>query len=202
MIVLGLTGSIGMGKTATAAMFSDLGVPVYDADRAVHALYEKGGAAVEPISKRFSGTVIDGVIDRNLLRAKVVDQPEEMAALEAIVHPLVGQAQLAFRQSSSENGANLCVLDIPLLFETGGNLACDYTLVVSVPADVQKARVLARDGMNEDDFLAILDRQMPDADKRAAADFVVSTAFGFDFTRAHVSLIANLLIEKAAGNDD
>lgn len=193
MIILGLTGSIGMGKTATAAMFSAADLPVYDADAAVHALYEKGGAAVGPLSERFGDILKEGAVDRAALRAKVVDDPDAMKDLERIVHPLVGQSQLNFRQQALESESKIAVLDIPLLYETGGDQRCDYVAVVTAPADVQKARVLARGEMSEEQFEQIRAKQMSDADKRARADFVISTAFGFDFTRAHVQAIIELL---------
>lgn len=193
MIILGLTGSIGMGKTATAAMFAAAGLPVYDADAAVHALYEKGGAAVGPLSERFADILKDGAVDRAALRAKVVDDPDAMKDLERIVHPLVGQSQLNFRQQALESDSKFAVLDIPLLFETGGDQRCDYVAVVTAPADLQEARVLARGEMSVEQFEQIRAKQMSDADKRARADFVISTAFGFDFTRAHVQAIIELL---------
>lgn len=192
MIILGLTGSIGMGKTATAAMFAEGGIPVYDADAAVHALYEAGGAAVGPLSERFGDILKEGAVDRAALRSKVVDNPDAMRDLEAIVHPLVGLSQMNFREQALESGAKFAVLDIPLLFETGGDARCDYVAVVTAPAEVQKARVLMRGEMTEQQFERIRDKQMPDADKRAMADFVISTAFGFDFTRAHVQAITDL----------
>lgn len=193
MIILGLTGSIGMGKSATAAMFAAAGLPVYDADAAVHAIYEKGGAAVGPLSERFGDILKDGAVDRAALRSKVVDDPDAMKDLEAIVHPLVGQSQLNFRQQALESESKIAVLDIPLLYETGGDQRCDYVAVVTAPAEVQKARVLARGEMSEAQFEQIRTKQMSDADKRARADFVISTAFGFDFTRAHVQAIIELL---------
>jgi len=193
MIILGLTGSIGMGKTATAAMFAAAGLPVYDADAAVHALYEKGGAAVGPLSDRFGDILKDGAVDRAALRAKVVDDPDAMKDLERIVHPLVGQSQLNFRQQALESDSKIAVIDIPLLFETGGDQRCDYVAVVTAPADLQEARVLARGEMSVEQFEQIRAKQMSDADKRARADFVISTAFGFDFTRAHVQAIIDLL---------
>ncbi|NQY95999.1 MAG: dephospho-CoA kinase [Henriciella sp.] len=193
MIILGLTGSIGMGKTATAAIFSAAGLPVYDADAAVHALYEKGGAAVGPLSERFGDILKNGAVDRAALRAKVVDDPDAMKDLEGIVHPLVGQSQLNFRQQALESESKIAVLDIPLLYETGGDQRCDYVGVVTAPAEMQKARVLARGEMSEEQFEQIRAKQMSDADKRARADFVISTAFGFDFTRAHVQAIVELL---------
>lgn len=193
MIILGLTGSIGMGKTATAAMFAEAGLPVYDADAAVHSLYEKGGVAVGPLSERFGDILKQGSIDRAALRAKVVNDPDAMADLERIVHPLVGQSQLSFRQQALESESKFAVLDIPLLFETGGDQRCDFTAVVTAPADVQKTRVLSRGEMSEAQFEQIRSKQMSDADKRARADFIISTAFGFDFTRAHVQAIIDLL---------
>jgi dephospho-CoA kinase len=201
MIILGLTGSIGMGKSATAAMFATEGLPVYDADAAVHALYEKGGAAVAPLSERFGDILKDGAVDRTALRAKVVDDPDAMKDLEQIVHPLVGQSQLNFRQQALESESKIAVLDIPLLLETGGDQRCDFVAVVTAPADLQKARVLARGEMSEEQFEQIRAKQMSDADKRARADFIISTAFGFDFARAHVQAIIELL-NSLDQNDD
>jgi dephospho-CoA kinase len=199
MIVLGLTGSIGMGKSATANLFRDAGVPVYDADAAVHALYAEGGAAVAPLEEAFPGVSLQGAIDRQKLRIRVLDDPDAMKRLEGIVHPLAGEAQLDFRRRAKEEGAPFAVLDIPLLFETGGNRHCTYTLVVSAPPDIQKARVLARPGMTQDVFESILARQMPDAEKRARADFILSTAHGFDFARDHVRAIVSLMNRIATG---
>jgi dephospho-CoA kinase len=199
MIILGLTGSIGMGKSATATLFREAGVPVYDADAAVHALYAEGGAAVEPIGAAFPGVVHEGAVDRTRLRTHVLDNPEAMKRLEGIVHPLAGEAQRDFRQAAHAEGAALAVLDIPLLFETGGERHCDFTLVVTAPPAVQRARVLARPGVTAETFEAILARQMPDADKRARADFILSTAHGFDFARDHVRAIVALMIRLADG---
>ncbi|MEM9226084.1 MAG: dephospho-CoA kinase, partial [Pseudomonadota bacterium] len=193
MKILGLTGSIGMGKSATAEMFREEGVPVYDADAAVHELYQVGGLAVEPLSKRFEGVIREGAVSRDALREIVLSDPQALTDLEAIIHPLVGQTQLAFRETAEAGGAPLAVLDIPLLFETGGNQRCDYVAVVTAPAEVQRSRVLARDGMTEASFEAILAKQVPDAEKRAKADFVISSAFGFAFTRAHVRAIIDLM---------
>ena len=198
MIILGLTGSIGMGKSATATLFREAGVPVYDADAAVHALYAEGGAAVEPIEAAFPGVVESGAVDRTKLRTRVLDNPDAMKILEGIVHPLAGEAQLHFRRKAHGEGAAFSVLDIPLLFETGGDRHCDYTLVVTAPADVQRERVLARPGMTAEAFASILARQMPDADKRANADFILSTAHGFDFARDQVQAIVDLMIRLAA----
>jgi dephospho-CoA kinase len=190
---LGLTGSIGMGKSATAAMFADAGVPVYDADAAVHALYAKGGAAVGPVGAAFPSAIIDEAVDRSRLRDLVLADADALARLNAIVHPLVGQSQIDFREQALVSGAPLMVLDIPLLFETGGEARVDHVAVVTAPANVQRNRVLARPGMTEDAFEAILAKQTPDAEKRTRADFVISTAFGFEFTRAHVEAIIALL---------
>lgn len=193
MKILGLTGSIGMGKSTTAKMFADAGLPVYDADAEVHALYAPGGAAVGPLSERFGDILKDGGIDRAALRSKVVDDPDAMKDLESIVHPLVGQSQMNFRQQALESKRSFAVLDIPLLFETGGDSRCDYVAVVTAPAEVQRERVLARGEMSQDEFEAIRSKQMADSEKRARADFVISTAFGFDFTRAHVQAIIDLM---------
>lgn len=198
MIILGLTGSIGMGKSTTAQMFKQAGIPVYDADAAVHEIYEPGGAAVGPLSERFGDILKDGGVDRAALRAKVVNNPDAMRDLEAIVHPLVGLSQMNFRKEALESGALFAVLDIPLLFETGGDARCDYVAVVTAPENVQRERVLARGEMSEDQFEQIKAKQTPDAEKRARADFVINTAFGFDFARAHVHSIIELLNGLAA----
>jgi dephospho-CoA kinase len=196
-VVLGLTGSIGMGKSATAAMFARLGVPVHDADAAVHALYGPGGAAATAIGTAFPG-VLDaaGSVDRTRLRAAVLDAPERMAALEAIVHPLVRAASTEFLARHAQ--APLVVLDIPLLYETGGEGRCDAVAVVSAPPEVQRARVLARPGMTEAAFAAILAKQMPDAEKRARADFVIDTSRGFPAAEAEVARIVAALTEERA----
>lgn len=180
MLLVGLTGSIGMGKTETAKMFVRLGVPVYDADAAVHALYAVGGAAVDPIAKAFPGAVRGGAVDRARLSALVVGKPEEMKRLEAIIHPLVRQAQAEWLQAREAEGAKLAVLDIPLLFETGGEALMDLVVVVSAPPGVQRERVLVRPGMTEKKFEAILAKQVPDEEKRARADYVVETDKGLD----------------------
>lgn len=198
MIVLGLTGSIGMGKSATANLFREESVPVYDADAAVHALYAEGGAAVAPIEAAFPGVAEHGAIDRARLRARVLGDADAMKQLEAIVHPLAGYAQVSFRQAAEADGAPFVVIDIPLLFETGGDRHCDFTLVVTAPAGVQRERVLARPGMTVETFEAILARQMPDAEKRARADLILSTAHGFDFARDQVRAIVALMIRLAA----
>ena len=195
MIILGLTGSIGMGKSATSEMFREQGIPVYDADASVHALYEAGGAAVEPIEDAFPGVRSKtGGIDRVKLREKVLDDPKAVKHLESIVHPLVGQVQLNFLQDQMKTGAKLVVLDIPLLFETGGNKRVDCVAVVSAPADIQRQRVLEREGMTEEVFLSILSKQVPDEIKREKADFVINTALGFDYARAQVKQIIDTLL--------
>jgi len=177
--LIGLTGSIGMGKSETAKMFARLGVPVYDADAAVHDLYDAGGAAVGAIAQAFPGCVRDGRVDRSALVARVVGDPEALAALEAIVHPLAGEKQRSFIDAAAAHGARMVLLDIPLLFETGGDARMDAVVVVSAPPELQRERVLARDGMNEEKLATILARQMPDAEKRTRAHYVVDTGQGF-----------------------
>ena len=180
MIVLGLTGSIGMGKTATAEMFRKLGVPVFDADAAVHDLYAPGGDAVAPVGETFPGVTIDGAVDRDALSKAVLDDPAAVRKLESIVHPLVRKMQVKFIDDAQDEGHDIVVLDIPLLFESGGADRVDRIVVVSAPAEVQRERVLARPGMTEEKFLAILSHQMPDAEKRERADFVVDSSRGLD----------------------
>ncbi|CAN5471745.1 dephospho-CoA kinase [soil metagenome] len=186
MIVLGLTGSIGMGKSTTSKMFVDEGVPVYDSDAAVHALYASGGDAVAPVEAAFPGVVVDGAIDRTRLSAAVMGNPEALQALESIVHPLVGADRVGFFEAAQARGADIVVLDIPLLYETGGDRKVDKVVVVSAPADTQRQRVLARPGMDEAKLDAILARQTPDAEKRQRADFVIDTSRGLDPARAQV----------------
>lgn len=193
MIVLGLTGSIGMGKSTTAAMFEAEGVPVYDSDAAVHALYAAGGAAVAPVETAFPGVVTDGAIDRAKLSARVVGDPEALAKLEAIVHPLVGAHRIGFFDKARAEGHEIVVLDVPLLFETGGQKSVDKVVVVSAPPEVQRARVLARPEMTPEKFEAILARQLPDAEKRARADFVIDTGQGVDHAREQVRDLLTLL---------
>lgn len=187
MIVLGLTGSIGMGKSTTAAMFQAMGAPVYDADAAVHALYAPGGAAVALLEAAFPGVVKDGAVDRAALSAQVVGKPEAMSRLEAIVHPLVGHSRVGFFEGATAAGADVVVLDIPLLFETGGEKAVDAVVVVSAPAELQRARVLERPGMTPEKLDGILARQLPDAEKRARADFVIDTGRGLEPARVQVA---------------
>jgi dephospho-CoA kinase len=184
MFILGLTGSIGMGKSATAKMFADEGVPVHDADAVVHRLYE--GEATPLIEAVFPGTTSDGKVDRSKLGQRVLGDKDAIARLEKIVHPLVMQARERFVVEAERNGAAVAVLDVPLLFETAGDKRCDAVVVVSAPADVQRVRAFERPGMNEGKLAAILGKQMPDTEKRARADFVVDTSKGFDAARAQV----------------
>ncbi|WP_243369062.1 dephospho-CoA kinase [Microvirga solisilvae] len=184
--VLGLTGSIGMGKSATADLFRKLGVPVHDADAAVHALYR--GRAAPLIEKAFPGTVVDGVVDRRKLGQAVLNDAEKLKQLESIVHPLVREEEENFLERISATSP-IAVLDIPLLFETKGETRCDAVLVVTAPEDVQRARVMARPGMNEETFQAILRKQMPDSQKRARAHFLVDTSRGFASAEAQVRSI-------------
>ncbi|NBB17679.1 dephospho-CoA kinase [Caulobacter sp. SLTY] len=186
MIIVGLTGSIGMGKSTTGKLFEAEGVPVYDADAAVHRLYARGGAAVEPLEVEFGDVVVDGAIDRERLSKKVLNDPDAMKRLEAIVHPLVGASRVGFFQEAVGAGADIVVLDIPLLFETGGQKNVQAVVVVSAPAEMQRERVLARPGMSVEKFEAILARQTPDAEKRARADFVIDTGQGVDHARDQV----------------
>ena len=187
MIVLGLTGSIGMGKSTVGTFFAETGVPVYDADAAVHRLYT--GAAVPLIEAAFPGTTRDGTVDRGRLAQRVVGDPEALRRLEAIVHPLVRGAEEQFLAKAEQDGAAVAVIDIPLLFETGGDKRCDAVVVVSAPADTQRARVMSRPGMTEQKFAGLLAKQMPDAEKRRRADFVVDTSSDFAATRAQVRAI-------------
>jgi dephospho-CoA kinase len=181
MFVLGLTGSIGMGKSTTAKLFAEIGVPVHDADATVHALYR--GEAVPLIEEAFPGSTKDGAVDRDQLAKQVVGRPSAMKRLEAIVHPLVRAAEEKFLKAAEAAKAPLVVLDIPLLFETGGDKRADAVMVVTAPPEVQRARILARDGMSAEKLDALLARQMPDAEKRRRADFIVDTSHGLDPVR-------------------
>ena len=194
MIIVGLTGSIGMGKSTTSAMFQAEGVPVYDADAAVHALYAKGGAAVAPVEAAFPGVVVDGAVDRAKLSAQVVGKPEALKRLEAVVHPLVGESRKVFFEAAAAVNAPLVILDIPLLYETGGERNVAAVIVVSAPEAVQRERVMARADMTAEKLDAILARQLPDAEKRARADIVIDTSKGLDSAREQVrAAIAKLL---------
>jgi len=184
MFVLGLTGSLGMGKSATAKMFAEQGVPVHDADAVVHRLYE--GEAVAPIEAAFAGVTGEGKVDRDKLGRRVLGDPVALRRLESIVHPMVAEAREHFLAEAERGGAKVALLDIPLLYETGGEKRCDAVIVVSAPAEVQRQRAFERPDMTEAKFQAILAKQLPDADKRARADFVVDTSRGFDAAREQV----------------
>jgi dephospho-CoA kinase len=184
MFVLGLTGSIGMGKSVTAKMFAEEGVPVHDADAVVHALYE--GEATPLIEAAFPGTTAGGKVDRNELGKRVIGDAAAIARLERIVHPLVAAARDRFLAEAERSGTAVALLDIPLLYETKGEARCDAVVVVSAPADMQRQRALERPGMTEQKLETIIAKQMPDAEKRRRADFVVDTSKGFDHARAQV----------------
>ncbi len=193
MIVVGLTGSIGMGKSETARMFAGEGVPVCDSDAVVHRLYDRGGAAVAPVAAAFPAALSQGRIDRQALARHLAQKPQDFAILEAIVHPLVRAEQDSFLADARRRKAPLAVLDIPLLFETGRDRDVDRVVVVSAPAEIQRRRVLARPGMSEEKFTAILARQLPDAEKRTRADFIVDSGQGFDHALGQVrAIIAGL----------
>jgi dephospho-CoA kinase len=187
MIVLGLTGSIGMGKSTVAKMFADRGVPVFDADAAVHRLQGRGGRLVAAIEALFPGTTGPDGVDRARLGERVLNDTPALRRLEALVHPAVGEERAAFLAEHA--GAPLVVFDIPLLFETGGQSRVDTVAVVSAPADIQRARVLGREGMSVERFESILARQMPDAEKRARADVVIPTGGSLDETRRAVDAV-------------
>jgi dephospho-CoA kinase len=189
VIVIGLTGSVGMGKSATAAMFAEAGAPVYDADAEVRRLYAPGGAAVAKVEAAFPGVVVDGAVDRGRLGERVLGDPEALARLNAIVWPLMGEARAEFFRQARDAGAKVAVLDIPLLLETGGERNVDKVVVVSAPAEVQRRRVLDRPGMTAAKLEALLAAQMPDADKRAKADFIIDTSRGFDDARRQVQAV-------------
>jgi len=191
MIIVGLTGSIGMGKSTVTKMFAEEGAPGFDSDAAVHALYAPGGAAVAPVE-----VARDGAIDRDALSKRVVGNEAAIKQLEQIVHPLVRQAQAEFLQANRDAGVPVVILDIPLLFEGAGAKFVDKIVVVSAPAELQRARVLARPGMTAEKFEAILARQMPDAEKRARADFVIDTGASFEATRAQVRAVLDALREQ------
>lgn len=195
MVTLGLTGSIGMGKSATAQIFRDCGVPVHDSDACVHALYR--GVAAPLIEAAFPGSTVQGVVDRARLSAMVLADPAAMARLEAIVHPLVAADRDAFLAGSARAGHKLAILDIPLLFEIGGEKEVDAVVVVTAPESVQKSRVLARPGMTEARFQAILAKQVPDAEKRRRAHFVIETHRGFEAARRQVAAILKAMAARS-----
>ncbi|HXY57669.1 MAG TPA: dephospho-CoA kinase [Methylocystis sp.] len=182
--LIGLTGSIGMGKSTTAQMFREEGAPVYDSDRLVHEIYS--GPAAQEIERAFPGSTKDGAVERARLAALVLDRPEALKKLEAIVHPLVWEGRRKFLEEQAGRGAEFVVLDIPLLFETGAEKDVDAVVVVTAPEDIQRQRVLGRPGMTEEKFRSILARQTPDAEKRRRADFLIHTDGGFEAARAEV----------------
>ncbi|MGA2054139.1 MAG: dephospho-CoA kinase [Bradyrhizobium sp.] len=192
MIVLGLTGSIGMGKSTTAQLFAEAGVPVYDADAAVHRLYE--GEAVATIEAAFPGTTADGKVDRNRLSTRVVHDSAAMKRLEEIVHPMLSASRQKFLHDAEQSGAPVAVIDVPLLFETGGEKRVDAVVVVTTSPELQRERILTRPNMTEEKLAAILARQMPDTEKRKRAHFVVDTSHGLDPVRAR---IRDILAEAA-----
>jgi dephospho-CoA kinase len=184
MRILGLTGSIGMGKSTTAKLFMEAGVPVYDADAAVHKIYE--GEAAPAVEAAFPGTTVDGKVDRAKLSAKVVHDPAAIKRLEQIVHPMLGASRQKFLAAAEQSGAPVVVMDIPLLFETGGEKRVDAVVVVSTSPEAQRARILARGTMTSEALDAILARQLPDPEKRKRADFVVDTSHGLEPVRAAI----------------
>jgi len=199
MIVLGLTGSIGMGKSATAKMFAEAGVPVHDSDEAVHRLYS--GKAAPLVEAAFPGTTHAGVVDRVKLGRQVLGDPAALRKLEAVIHPLVRADADAFLARHRAAGAPLAVLDIPLLFETGGRNRVDKVVVVTASPEIQRERVLARPGMSEEKFSAILAKQVPDAEKRRQADFVIDSGRGFEAARKAVeAIVAELSGDKSAAD--
>jgi len=197
--ILCLTGSLGMGKSRTASFFAEAGVPVYDSDAAVHALY--AGEAAPLIESAFPGTTSDGKVDRTRLAAKVLGDDAALARLEAIVHPLVSKARDAFLAEAQAYGAPVVLLDVPLLFETGGERGCDAVVVVSAPADVQRRRALERPGMTEEKFAVLVGKQMPDVEKRRRADFIVDSSQSFDHARAQVRDILQAIAKMRARGD-
>lgn len=184
MIILGLTGSIGMGKSTTAKLFAEAGVPVYDADAAVHRLYE--GVAAAAIEEAFPGTIVEGKVDRARLSSRVVHDPAAMKRLEGIVHPMLGASRQRFLDDAERSGARVAVVDVPLLYETGGEKRVDAVVVVTTTPEVQRERILARENMSSEKLDAILARQLPDPEKRARADFIVDTSHGLDPVRARI----------------
>src|ERR1017187_4896769 len=184
MLILGLTGSIGTGKSTTAKLFAEAGVPVYDADATVHRLYQ--GEAASAIEADFPGPTADGTVDRQKLSARVVHDPAAMKQLEQIVHPMLGASRQKFFHDAEQSGAPVAVVDVPLLFETGGEKRVDAVVVVTTTPEIQRQRILARDNMTSEKLDAILARQLPDAEKRQRADFVVDTSHGIDPVRARI----------------
>lgn len=201
MIKIGLTGSIGMGKSTAASMFAEFGAIVWCADDAVHRMYEKGGAAIAPLAKLFPEAIVGGAVDRPRLAALALGAPEKLKELEAVVHPLVAADRETFMTAAAHAGAEMVVLDIPLLFENGSEKLFDAVIVVSAPAEVQRTRVLARPGMSEDKLKAILAQQMPDEEKRKKADYVLSTDQPLEETRRMAAEIYADIIAKISPVD-
>jgi dephospho-CoA kinase len=202
-LMVGLTGSIGMGKSETARMFAKLGVPVYDADAAVHRLYDKDGLAVTPLEEAFPGVTKNGRVDRDELSKRVVNNPAETQRLQKIVYPLMAGERQRFIEEAIQKGADIVVFDIPLLFETGGEANMDAVVVCSAPADVQRKRVLERPGMTAERFDYLHSRQMPDAEKRAKAHFVVVTDKGLEHAFEQVKMIvAELRARRKASKSE
>jgi dephospho-CoA kinase len=199
MLVLGLTGSLGMGKSTAAAMFARAGIPVFDADHFVHAIYARGGAAVDAVEQAFPGVTVDGAIDRGRLGRRVVSDAAAFARLEAIVHPLVREAADAFRADAAAKGYRIALLDMPLLFEIGLDTRADAVVVVSTTFERQRERVLARSGMSEQRFAALLARQMPDAEKRARAHFIIDTGGTHADADRQISELLRAVAGMAAG---
>jgi len=197
MLVLGLTGSIGMGKSTCAEMFAEMGVPIFDADATVHRLYR--GRAAPLVEAAFPGTVVDGTVDRTRLGAEVFGKPAAIARLEGIVHPLVHETEIEFLKKAAEAGRRVVLLDIPLLFEVGGEDRVDVIVLVSTSPEIQRERAFKRPGMTEERFAAILAKQMPDDEKRRRAHFIVDTSGSFDETRRQVADVMRAVPGIAAG---
>ncbi len=198
MVIVGLTGSIGMGKSETAKMFRTLGIAVYDADAAVHAIYAPGGSAVAPIEAAFPGVTGVNGVDREALAKQVLNDSAALKKLESIVHPLVGLEQQKFLQQAAAENAGIVVIDVPLLYETGGESRVDCVVLVSAPYELQRERVLARPGMIEEKFQAILAKQVPDAEKRQKADYIIDSSQGLEPAMAQVEALIPLLKKTPA----
>jgi dephospho-CoA kinase len=198
MITVGLTGSIGMGKSTVAAMFAEEGAAVWNADEAVHRLYAKGGAGAGPVGARFPAAIVGGAVDRDVLSRLVINDAAALADLESIVHPLVAADRARFLDAAARDGVDIVILDIPLLFEKGSEKFFDAVVVVSAPADVQKARVMARPGMTEKKFRAIMMKQTPDAEKRRRADYVVNTGDSLEDTRREARAVLKAIRARFA----
>ncbi len=189
VFIIGLTGSIGMGKSTASAMLRQMGLPIFDADATVHGLMAKGGAAVAAVEEVFPGVVVDGAVSRPELGKRVFGDTAALRRLERILHPRVGEAERAFLAAVARRRMGYAVRDVPLLFETGGDKRCDVTIVISAPAHIQRARVLARPGMTEERLEQVLSKQMPDAQKRQRADYVVPSGLGRRVTRESLAAV-------------